>query len=517
MFKLGRRITTLILVIVITFCCLFNSDIVLAEENTNYDETYQDDFSFTDEAELINAANSEHSEVVSYYVHQEAYGDTIPVTNGGVAGNCGTNKRLEAFFVTRTSKDTSDIEGTIRYSAHSQNIGWTDWVSDGALAGSSGKSLRMEAIKIELTGELSEKFDVYYKTYMSNYGWLDWAKNGEISGTVGFSGVIEGVQILLVLKDSEYAPSQGRYASLTKDNMNTITYSGHVEKYGDMAPVTNGALCGTTGESKRIEAIKIKLSHGANQIYGTLNYNVHVEKYGWMDKVTENKVAGTTGESKRLEAISISLSGDIATYCDVYYRVHCERFGWLGWAKNGEYAGSAGYSYRLEAIQIKILPKGSPAPGKTTNCYRDNSSTTVTMGYDLLEPYLDKIVSECTNSSMTKEQKLKAVYDYVRTNYTYRTLSNDCPSNFRYHEYYAYQTVTSGGGNCYGLNFLFGHLAKKVGYDDVVFYKGYVGTRRDPHGWVEIGGLIYDPQLHYANSVNLYGVENGTPYIYHYN
>lgn len=469
-----------------------------------------------DEAELIEAANAEHSETISYYVHQQSYGDTAPVGSGQVAGNCGTNKRLEAFYITRTSADMSEYEGDIKYSAHSQSVGWTDWVTDGKLAGTSGKSKRMEAVRIELTGELAENFDIYYKTYMSNCGWLDWTKNGEISGTVVYGATIEGLQVLLVLKGSENAPTEGRYPSVTPDNMNNIYYSGHVQTYGDLAQVSNGGRLGTTGKSKRLEAIKIRLSHGTEEIYGTVKYSVHCQTYGWMDQVTENNFAGTTGEAKRLEAISISLSGDIANYCDIYYRVHCQSFGWLDWAKNGGNSGTAGYSKRIEAIEIKILPKGSKAPGNTSKCFYDINTIVITDGYLMLEPYLDNIISKCTNSSMTQEQKLRACYDYVGKNHTYRTLSNDCPSNFLYHEYYAYQTVTSGSGNCYGMNFLFGHLAIKLGYD-VKFYKGYVGTRRDPHGWVEIGGLIYDPELEYANRVNLFGIRSFGEYIYHYN
>lgn len=536
MMRFKKKLVAYVLSTALVVGSVFNSGVVFANEATATDasptdatvEVYDeieaqadtdaqvDNGVIMDEAQLIAAANAEHSEVISYYVHQQNYGNTTPVAAGEVAGNCGTNNRLEAFCISRTTKTTSQVEGSITYSVHCQDVGWTDWATDGTLAGTTGKSKRMEAIKIQLTGELNEQYDIYYKTYMSNCGWLDWTKNGEISGTVGFGATIEGVQVLLVLKDSEYAPSEGRYSSITSDNMNTIYYSGHVQDYGDLAQVSNGARLGTTGQSKRLEAIKIKLSHGANQMYGTVKYAVHCQDYGWMSQVTENTLAGTTGESKRLEAVAITLSGDIATYCDIYYRVHSQDYGWLDWAKNGANAGSAGYSKRIEAIEIKILPKGSAAPGATEDCFRDKSNPKNTEGYDLLEPYLDKILAECTNSSMTQSEKLRAAFNYIGAHYTYRTLLNDCPSNFLYHEYYAYQTVTTGSGNCYGMNYTFGHLANKLGYE-VTFVKGYVGTRRDPHGWVEIGGLIYDPELHFENNINLYGVKNGTPYIYHYN
>ena len=509
---------TLVATVIAVAMSLSGFSTVAAEEVVTEDYIIESDNTFTDEALMIAEANAEHTETISYYVHQQGYGDTTAVTAGEVAGNAGTNKRLEAFYLTRTSAETSEIEGDIRYQAHCQSVGWTDWVTDGAMAGTSGKSKRMEAIKIELTGELAEQFDIYYKTYMSNCGWLDWAKNGELSGTEGYGATIEAVMVLLVVKDSENAPQQGRYASITPEKMNDISYSGHVQTYGDLDAVSNGATLGTTGKAKRLEALKVKVSHEADEIYGTVKYSVHCQTYGWMGEVSEKKLAGTTGQSKRLEAITVSLSGDLATYCDVYYRVHCQRLGWLGWAKNGAKAGTAGYSYRMEAIQIKIVPKGSAAPGKTSGCYYDSSDkSTALPGYALLEPYLDDIIAKYTNSSMTKEQKLRALYDYSRTSFTYVTLSNDCPPEFLFHEYYAYQRVTTGTGNCYGVNFLFGHLAKKIGYTDVKFFKGYVLRSRAPHGWVEIDGLIYDPELHWKNGREFFGVKNFDPYDYYYN
>lgn len=497
------------------FC---NTNLAYAEELDDEYQISSETNIIVDEAQMIDAANSEHSETISYYVHQQNIGDTTAVGAGGVAGKTGTGNRLEALYLKRTSASKSDVTGSIRYSAHCQDIGWTKWSYDGAIAGTTGKSKRMEAVKIELTGEMKNKYDIYYKTYMSNCGWLDWTKNGEISGTSGYGAVIEGIQVLLVLKDSKNAPVCGRYSYLSPENTNNIYYSGHVQDYGDIAAVSNGAVLGTTGQSKRLEGITVKLSHSSNQVYGTLKYRVHIQDYGWIDEVSENKFAGTTGESKRLEAVSITLSGDIAKYYDIYYRTHVQNFGWLDWAKNGDNAGSAGYSYRMEAVQIKILPKGSVAPGKMANAYYDkNDKPAQTQGYQLLVPYLDTIISKNTNDSMTQEQKLRALYDYVKNDINYYTLTNDCPSNFLWHEYYAYQTVTTDRGNCYGYNYLFGHLALRLGYTDVKFFKGSVQEQRYPHGWVTINGMIYDPELAWRCDylVSFFGISNNSPYPYY--
>ena len=80
-------------------------------------------------------------------------------------------------------------------------------------------------------------------------------------------------------------------------------------------------------------------------------------------------MSGTTGESKRLEAIQIRLTGEIANHCDIYYRVHSQNFGWLDWASNGGMAGTAGFGYRAESLQIMIVPKGHAAPGATGRAF----------------------------------------------------------------------------------------------------------------------------------------------------
>lgn len=55
----------------------------------------------------------------------------------------------------------------------------------------------MEAIQIQLLGEASKQYDIYYRVHIQNYGWLDWAKNGAISGSIGDSLGIEAINICI--------------------------------------------------------------------------------------------------------------------------------------------------------------------------------------------------------------------------------------------------------------------------------------------------------------------------------
>jgi uncharacterized protein YjdB len=76
----------------------------------------------------------------------------------------------------------------------------------------------------------------------------------------------------------------------------------------------------------------------------------------------QGKTSGTTGKSKRLEALSIRLTGELASYYDIYYRVHLQNVGWLAWVKNGTQTGSIAQGLRLEALQILMVPKGAAVP-----------------------------------------------------------------------------------------------------------------------------------------------------------
>ena len=166
----------------------------------------------------------------------------------------------------------------------------------------------------------------------------------------------------------------------TKSLNMSVSYVTHVQDIGWEADKDNasawkkdGAIAGTTGKAKQLEAIKIKLPDGVS---GSVEYYSHVQDKGW-EKAWSHKdgeESGTTGSFKKLEAIKIRLSGNVADNYDIYYRVHAENFGWLGWAKNGESAGTAGYNYRLEAIQIVLVKKGETAnlPSDPKSNYEDS-------------------------------------------------------------------------------------------------------------------------------------------------
>ena len=293
---------------------------------------------------------------ISYQTHVQDYGWQSWKLNGEVSGTVGQSKRLEGINI-----KLSNINGSIEYKTHVQDYGWQDWKSNGQMSGTTGQSKRLEAIQIKLSGEAANQYDVYYRVHAQDYGWLDWAKNGESAGTEGYSKRLEGIQIVLV-KKGESAPGSTNRPFICK----MIKYQTHVQNIGWQGEKADGEMSGTTGQSLRLEAIKIQLS---SSIDGGIVYKTHVQDYGWQNFVANGQASGTSGQAKRLEAIQMQLTGNAKNQYDLYYRVHAQNFGWLGWAKNGESAGTAGYSYRLEGIQIVLVPKGGNAPGSTSKHY----------------------------------------------------------------------------------------------------------------------------------------------------
>ena len=357
--------TTLLILIVfayvypiIVFSLEDNQNNTTLNETSNEETTKEDENNSESQINenVINDTTSSNIEFkensVLYTTHVQDVGWQKYVKDGEMAGTTGRSLRLEAIKI--KLKDTTD--GNIEYRTHIQNVGWgTIFKKNDEQSGTSGMSLRIEAIEIKLTGKISEYYDVYYRVHAQGFGWLDWAKNGEQAGTAGYSYRLEGIQIKLVKKGEE-APGKTEKTFVEP----LVSYSSHVQNVGWQSSVRDGQTSGTSGQSLRLEGIKIKLS--CTEYAGSIIYQTHIQNIGWQDPVRDGEISGTSGRSLRLEAIRIHLEGEISNHYDIYYRAHAQEKGWLDWAKNGESAGTLGYGYRLEAIEIKLIKKGQIAP-----------------------------------------------------------------------------------------------------------------------------------------------------------
>lgn len=282
-----------------------------------------------------------------------------PVELGQIAGATNSKNSLEALRLILPD----NTSGAIEVRAHVSNIGWQDWtITDAsAFAGTVGKSQAIEALQIRLNDKFALNYDIWYRVKSKGFGWSGWATNGASAGSQGYGKAIEAIEVQLIAKGDD-APG---------DTANTfriplLTYSAHVQKKGWMPQVHENAVAGTTGKSLNLEALRLSLGPGAGS--GDILIRAHVRNIGWQDWASGT--AGTTGKSLPIEALQIKLSGEAADKFDIWYRVHSADYGWLGWACNGSPAGSQSYSKSAQAVEIKLLPKGSKAPGSTSNAFK---------------------------------------------------------------------------------------------------------------------------------------------------
>ena len=140
--------------------------------------------------------------------------------------------------------------------------------------------------------------------------------------------------------------------------MLSVEYQVHVEGYGWTEWKKNGQVAGTTGESRRVEAIKFRLIDKPENEEIFLHGNAHCENIGWLGFVPENEVCGTTGEARKLEALQFSLVGKDADKYSINFRSHSQDLGTQDWAKDGEFSGSEGAGLRIEAVQMIVTDKG---------------------------------------------------------------------------------------------------------------------------------------------------------------
>lgn len=84
-----------------------------------------------------------------------------------------------------------------------------------------------------------------------------------------------------------------------------ITYQSHISNVGWQKTTIDGSISGTTGQAKRIEAIKINFNNQTEARF--IRYKSHVSNIGCMKWVNANNISGTTGQGLALEGYQIKL------------------------------------------------------------------------------------------------------------------------------------------------------------------------------------------------------------------
>ncbi len=279
---------------------------------------------------------------VGYQAHVQELGWMNYMYQGETVGTRNRGLRIEALNVKLANVPDS---GVLVGNSYIEGTGWVNTKGNaktGITLGSTGTGKRIEAIQLDMNS--LPGYSIQYRVYMQNKGWLDWCESGKTAGLPGSGLRIEAVQIQLVTKSS---------LSNTNSSVLGVAYETHAQDYGWQNWVQDSAVAGTTGESKRLEAIKIDLLNAPAG--ASVTARAHIQDYGWRDyNLGTSGTIGTQGEGKRIEAIALTLNG-VSGYA-LEYRVHIQDVGWSKWVSQGETAGTAGFGRRLEAMQIRVVP-----------------------------------------------------------------------------------------------------------------------------------------------------------------
>ncbi|WP_373483281.1 hypothetical protein [Acetobacterium sp.] len=186
-----------------------------------------------------------------------------------------------------------------------------------------------------------------------------------------------------------------------------VQYKTHIQDYGwETVWKSNGALSGTVGESKRLEAMLVGLT-GSLPEGATIQTYVHVQNRGDLGPFAMGNEAGTSGQGLRLESIRLVLN-NMPGY-RLLYNVQVQNKGWLKdtsnpetWFKSGETAGTSGEGLRLEGLRIKIVEVNEEYEAYLSTVNAVKASSYTTESWTIYKKVLDA-------NQMTKEDSKEEI------------------------------------------------------------------------------------------------------------
>ncbi|MFU0800638.1 MAG: glucosaminidase domain-containing protein [Xylanivirga thermophila] len=268
--------------------------------------------------------------------------------------------------------------------------------------GTMGKGKRIEGLSLKLTNPPANMILVY-RGHVQGHGdmpkagsqnvWKDpkdgslWLKSNGYIGTKGESKRIEGIQLRLIDTRTnsdykgykiEYQVHMAQYGWGIDNRSNALKLTGNPKANVDKWQ-SNGGFAGTAGESRRIEAINVRIisnNTSGEEVYDGIKFSGsgHVESYGNLngEYIVEGVTTrlGTMGKGKRIEGLSLKLTNPPANMILVY-RGHVQGHGdmpkagsqnvWKDpkdgslWLKSNGYIGTKGESKRIEGIQLRLI------------------------------------------------------------------------------------------------------------------------------------------------------------------
>ena len=158
-----------------------------------------------------------------------AFSDEIR-TNGGFAGRVGYSSPINQIII---SANSPNISGNVNYQVYQQSFATNNnpnGIGDNTLFGRDDK--RIESIRIWLTGDMANAFNIWYRVYIQTYGWLAVTSNGTWTGSTGISKNMEAIEIKILPRTEGSGSwnnagnncSTAAFTLITGDNYTTANY-----------------------------------------------------------------------------------------------------------------------------------------------------------------------------------------------------------------------------------------------------------------------------------------------------
>jgi uncharacterized protein YjdB len=220
---------------------------------------------------------------IEYMCHAANVGDMPYQSNGHFQGSRGQSRQIEGYAVRLTGPAASHYN--VLYTAHLAEKGDTHVCRNGEYCGTKGEGRRMEGIHV----------------------WLERIPIPHVEGLVHLSGVGD-----VAFTDSAFAGSKGQKRALEGFELRLkpsshdlgIEYSCHAANVGDM-PFTSGFL-GSRGASRQIEGFSIRLTGPLSQKY-SVRYMAHIAGIGDVTEVADGAFCGTKGQGRAIEGIRVHI------------------------------------------------------------------------------------------------------------------------------------------------------------------------------------------------------------------
>ena len=105
------------------------------------------------------------------------------------------------------------VDGSIKYQTYQATGGWSDYAAANKTSGTKRAANPIQALRVKLTGDVADRYNVYYRANLVGYGWTGWGKNGQAVGARKLASV-RGYQVKLVKKGKKAPGSaKNRYFS----------------------------------------------------------------------------------------------------------------------------------------------------------------------------------------------------------------------------------------------------------------------------------------------------------------